>query len=133
MPPKKEEYDAKENYGISKTCNILFTRQLQKEFAGTNRTAYSLHPGIIPSTELFKNSVVIRAMTRTLFRPLFKSIPQGAATTIYCAIHPEAKKHAGEYFSDCHVDECSNDAKNAENAENLWKISEDCVREALAK
>ena len=34
-----------------------------------------------------------------------RSIPQGAATTIYCATDPEALADAGKYFQDCAVHE----------------------------
>jgi retinol dehydrogenase 12 len=133
MPPNQANYSPRGNYGISKACNILFSRQLQKEFSGTNKTAYSLHPGVIPSTELFKHIKIFNVLGTTILSPFFKSIPQGTATTIYCAIHPDAPKYAGEYFSDCQVADCSDDAKSMENAEKLWTLSEHLVQSALQK
>jgi NAD(P)-dependent dehydrogenase (short-subunit alcohol dehydrogenase family) len=135
MPPNREHYNAKTNYGISKACNVLFTRQLQKDFSssGSSKTAYSVHPGVIPSTELFKNMPIFAYFGKTVLSPFFKDIPQGAATTLYCAIHPDALKHAGEYFLDCHVQNSSNDTRNPEYAEKLWKISQDLVNSSLSE
>jgi retinol dehydrogenase-12 len=133
MPPKKEFYNPSGNYGISKGSNILFARQLQKEFSLGKQTAYSLHPGVIPSTELFKNSPAISFLGRTVLAPFFKDIPQGAATTIYCAIHPDAPNHAGEFFRDCHVDKSNEECSSMQNAEKLWKLSKELVQAALLK
>ena len=133
MPPTKANYSPGGNYGISKTCNILFSRQLQKEFLGSHKTAYSLHPGVIPSTELFKTSKFFKAFLNTLMSPFCKSIPQGTATTLYCAIHSDVLENTGEFFSDCQVSDCNSDSKSMEYAEKLWNLSEQLVQTALEK
>jgi WW domain-containing oxidoreductase len=135
MPPNRENYSPRTNYGISKACNILFSRQLQKNFSssGSSKTVYSLHPGVIPSTELFKHMPTIAYLGKTVLSPFFKDIPQGTATTIFCAIHPDAPKHAGKYFLDCHVESSTQESSSMENAEKLWKISQELVNSALQK
>jgi WW domain-containing oxidoreductase len=127
MPPKEELYSPLVNYGISKCCNILYSRQLQKVFnqANSKRTAYSLHPGVIPRTELFKTVTQFNPHTV----PDTKTIPQGAATTLYCALHSDVLANAGEYFNDCALShELTEDAKSEENARKLWDLSEELVK-----
>jgi len=34
------------NYGQSKLANLLFAKELQRRFAGSNQTAYAVHPGV---------------------------------------------------------------------------------------
>jgi NAD(P)-dependent dehydrogenase (short-subunit alcohol dehydrogenase family) len=127
MPPKKELYVPLVNYGISKCCNILYSRHLQKVFNKENskRTTYSVHPGLIPSTELFRT--VTEFDPHSL--PNAKTVPQGAATTLLCALHSSVLEHAGEYFADCGLtQEITDDAKNEEYAAKLWEISEELVK-----
>ncbi len=86
---------------------------------------------MIPSTELFRDvTQMFKNMTqvdpRTL--PDAKTIPQGAATTLYCSVHPDVLEKAGEYFSDCGLaKDVTSDAKNEEYAAKLWDLSEKLV------
>ena len=68
----------------------------------------------------------------------FKSVEQGAATSVFAASAPELEGRGGIYLEDCHVAEV-NDAPDAldgvksyaldpANAERLWELSERLVR-----
>jgi WW domain-containing oxidoreductase len=60
--------------------------------------------------------------------PLFaKSIPQGAATQCYVAVHADAAGTSGEYFSDCNVARPSKYGRDAGLAEKLWERTEEIV------
>ncbi len=60
-----------------------------------------------------------------LFKPIFlKSIPQGAATQCYVAVHPDVASLSGNYFVDCNVKQPRQDALNQQTATRLWEISE---------
>ena len=41
-------------YGQSKIANLLFAKELQRRFAGTKKTAYAVHPGVV-DTNLARN------------------------------------------------------------------------------
>lgn len=57
----------------------------------------------------------------------FKSLPQGAATHIVAAFERSLK--GGEYLDDCQVQkECEEYALNEENAEKLWKVSNELTK-----
>lgn len=100
-------------YGNSKFANVLFARELNKRLQGTNVTAYSLHPGAIV-TELQRHSTFSNVFM-TLFPVINKTIPQGAATTVYIACAPDSEilPHAGKYFDDCNPKAVSGDKDDA--------------------
>ena len=69
----------------------------------------------------------------------FKTVPAGAATSVFAATAPELEGRGGLYLEDCHVAEV-NDAANGldgvksyaldpANAERLWALSEKLVGE----
>jgi NAD(P)-dependent dehydrogenase (short-subunit alcohol dehydrogenase family) len=111
-------------YGQSKLANILFAKELARRFEGTDRTANALHPGVI-FTELWRHlpgvaNRVIRAVT-----PLFlKTVEQGAATSCYVAVHPDAGRFNGRYFQDCNLSRPRKDANDPELAAKLWTKTE---------
>ena len=58
------------------------------------------------------------------FRILFKTPPQGAQTSIYCAVSEEMEGVTGQYLSDCKIFKPRNpQATDDELAEKLWEVS----------
>ena len=80
-------------YGQSKMANLLFAKELARRFAGTARTANAVHPGVI-NTNLSRNLGAPPWLLKAVFGLgdliFLKSIPQGAATECYAAVHPAA-------------------------------------------
>jgi NAD(P)-dependent dehydrogenase (short-subunit alcohol dehydrogenase family) len=114
-------------YGQSKMANLLFAKELSRRFAGTQRTANAVHPGVI-RTNLGRHMNRLAGWAFGLVGPLaLKSIPQGTATEVYVAVHPDAAKVSGKYFADCNVAPARKDADDAALAARLWKVSEDLV------
>lgn len=114
-------------YGQSKLANLLFARALARRLPGADQTANAVHPGVI-ATNLGRHLNPLARMAITLLGPLFfKSIPQGAATQCYVAVHPDAAGISGEYWSDCNVAEPSERAKDEALAERLWEETERIV------
>ncbi|BBN20187.1 hypothetical protein MPTK1_8g17160 [Marchantia polymorpha subsp. ruderalis] len=110
-------------YGQSKLANILHANELTKRLSeeGANVTANSLHPGEI-KTGLPRYSRLVQAIM-PFYSPFMKSIPQGAATTCYLALHPSLKGVSGEYFHNCNVYGKGGYAKSEELAKKLWDVS----------
>ena len=61
--------------------------------------------------------------------PEFKSIPQGAATTVYAAVTEDLDQHGGAYLSDCALAEPADWARDDATAAGLWDLSESLVSE----
>jgi NAD(P)-dependent dehydrogenase (short-subunit alcohol dehydrogenase family) len=135
-------YDPFVAYGRSKTANALFAVAFDRRFADQGVHAYSVHPGGI-HTELGRymtRDVRARLMSqiadggRTI---VWKTIPQGAATSVWAATAPELDAHGGAYLEDCHVATTTNDeaaddgvrayALDPDRADALWALSERLV------
>ncbi len=121
----EHEYHSWRMYGRSKLANILFARGLAKRFEGTNRTANSLHPGVIQTN-------LTRHMSEDVLGPMMKglklkSVGQGAATQCLVATHPGLSDVSGCYFSDCQVADTLKEGKDDNLAEELWKRTEEIV------
>jgi NAD(P)-dependent dehydrogenase (short-subunit alcohol dehydrogenase family) len=93
-------YDKWKAYGQSKTANILFSVELQKRYGGQGISAYSLHPGVI-LTELGRHLTADDSESLAKRLPTFKTIPQGAATTVFAATAPDLP--GGSYLEDVAV------------------------------
>lgn len=127
----ENDYDAWKAYGQSKLANLLFARELARQFQDdeTDRVANAIHPGVI-NTNLARHLNALLAGALKVVEPLFlKSIPQGAATQTFVAVHPKAADHNGEYFADCNVSESSEAGRDMQLAERLWEESERIVEE----
>jgi len=140
-------------YGRSKTANILFTVAFDRRHRGLGVRAAAVHPGVI-ETELARHvdparlQALIDQITKERiangkepFR--WKTVPQGAATSVWTAVVAPAEVIGGKYCENCHVGEVVADsatisgvsegvrayALDPNNAEALWKKSEEMVGE----
>jgi WW domain-containing oxidoreductase len=114
-------------YGQSKFANLLFAKELARQFAGSKRTANALHPGVI-KTNLTRSMNPLVGAVFAVASPLgLKSIPEGAATQCYLAANPGAAGVSGEYFSHCNVAKCRADANDPALAKRLWQRTEEIV------
>ena len=126
------EYGAWTSYGQSKLANLLFANELAKRLAGTGKTANSLHPGVI-RTNLVRSMNPIARGALAIAAPLvLKSIPEGAATQCYLAVHPNVEGVTGKYFADCNESRPSRHGRDEAMAAKLWEASEKIVAEVTA-
>jgi NAD(P)-dependent dehydrogenase (short-subunit alcohol dehydrogenase family) len=143
-------------YGRSKTANILFAVEFDRRHRDRGVRATAVHPGGI-MTELARympDGAIeawiqqIQEQRATAGEPPFefKSIPQGAATSVWAGVIAHADEVGGKYCEDCQVAELipvdsqvsaiskgvRGYALGAENAKALWKKSEELVGEVFA-
>jgi NAD(P)-dependent dehydrogenase (short-subunit alcohol dehydrogenase family) len=103
-------YDAFEAYGASKTANILHAVGVDARFAKRGVRAFAVHPGGI-RTELGRymgKAELVRLGAMLAPDPdrppfVFKSVEQGAATSVWALTAPELDGRGGVYCEDCHV------------------------------
>ena len=142
-------------YGRSKTANILFAVAFDRRHRGNGIRAAAVHPGGI-QTELDRHMdpVHIQKMIEQMNKQLasegkapfqLKTIPQGAATSVWAAVVAPADEVGGQYCENCHVSKIvpgdvaitavsegvRSYALNPKNAEALWKKSEEMVGESF--
>jgi NAD(P)-dependent dehydrogenase (short-subunit alcohol dehydrogenase family) len=150
---ERTPYDPFVAYGRSKTANVLFAVEFDRRHKPSGLTATSVHPGVI-ETELGRHmgADAVRSMIERLNaeqkaagRPpiVWKSIPQGAATSVWAAAVATADEVGARYCEDCHVAEVVDDGSNVlggvrrfaldpERARALWAKSEEMVGERFA-
>jgi NAD(P)-dependent dehydrogenase (short-subunit alcohol dehydrogenase family) len=95
-------YDPWLAYGQSKTANILFAVEATRRWAADGITANAVHPGAIAETNLSRHMSAdeLAALRKSgTFR--FKTIGQGAATSVLVATSPLLEGIGGRYFEDC--------------------------------
>src|SRR5271155_13487 len=102
-------------YGRSKTANALFAVEFDRRHKDRGVRATAVHPGGI-HTELARHMQPeaiqalidqINATNAKASQPAFewKTIPQGAATSVWAGVVAAAEDVGGRYCEDCHVAE----------------------------
>ena len=105
--------------------NVLFAREFTRRYQDAGIIANSLHPGVI-GTELARDQGTFGKMLGIFALPLMKSIPQGAATTVYVATSPDYQDTGGLYFSNSAEAKTSHKhAADDELARMVWELSEE--------
>ena len=142
-------------YGRSKTANILFAVAFDRRHRERGVRAAAVHPGAI-QTELGRHidsshlQGIIDQMNKQLAAegkaPFhWKTIPQGAATSVWAGVVAPSKEIGGRYCENCHVGHIVSDdvtisavsegvrgyALDPSNAEALWRKSEELVGESF--
>jgi NAD(P)-dependent dehydrogenase (short-subunit alcohol dehydrogenase family) len=142
-------------YGRSKTANILFAVGFDERGRERGVRASAVHPGGI-QTELGRhlNQDQLQSMVEQMNKQLaaegkapfqWKTIPQGAATSVWAGVVAPADQVGGQYCENCHVGHVVADdviisaisegvrgyALDPRNAAALWKKSEEMVGESF--
>jgi NAD(P)-dependent dehydrogenase (short-subunit alcohol dehydrogenase family) len=132
---ERRDYDKFASYGQSKTANILFSVELDRRLGESGVHAYAVHPGMI-ATELGRHMTrddVQALMDRAKSSPsggmpAYKTVEQGAATSVWAATAPELDDQGGTYLADAEVtDQHAPWARDPESARRLWTVSEEMV------
>jgi NAD(P)-dependent dehydrogenase (short-subunit alcohol dehydrogenase family) len=154
---ERTSYDPFVAYGRSKTANILFAVTFDQKHRERGVRAAAVHPGVI-QTELGRHMdrthLEIEDMIKRMNEQLaaegkgpfqWKTIPQGAATSVWAGVVAPAEEIGGQYCENCHVGKIGPDsvtisgvsegvrgyALDPKTAEALWKKSEELVGESF--
>ena len=152
---ERTPYDTFVAYGRSKTANILFALAFDQRHRERGVRAAAVHPGGI-QTELGRHMDPshLQGMVDQINKQLetegngpfqYKTIPQGAASSVWAGVVASADEIGGQYCENCHVGKIVADdvvispisegvrgyALDTNNAESLWKKSEALVGESF--
>jgi NAD(P)-dependent dehydrogenase (short-subunit alcohol dehydrogenase family) len=135
----------------AKTANVLFAVEFDGRHKARGVRATALHPGVIHtelsrymSPEVMQRLIAdINASQPAGAAPVsWKSIPQGAATSVWAACVADAESIGARYCEDCHVAEIVTVpglrwgvrpyALDPQRAQALWRKSEEWVGERFA-
>ena len=137
---ERREYDKWSAYGQAKTANALFAVHLDAIGQAHGVRAFAVHPGGI-KTPLQRHLTMEEQVAMGWFKPdgtladIFKSVEQGAATSIWCAASPLLESKGGVYCEDCDIAAAWSEgmprysgvrawAVDPAQAQRLWTMSE---------
>ena len=149
------EYETLQGYGQSKTASNLFSLELDVRGKTFNVRAYSVHPGSIGGTELAREAPIelfqqlgfydVDGNIKPEVAASLKTIPQGAATTVWCATSNLLDEVGGVYCEDADIAELVEENSTSANtggvlgysldethAKRLWILSEELTRMKFA-
>jgi NAD(P)-dependent dehydrogenase (short-subunit alcohol dehydrogenase family) len=140
---QQREYQKWQAYGEAKTANALFSVGLDARGRSAGVRSFAVHPGVI-ITELSRHlqqedyELLSAGGTREMS---YKSVPQGAATSIWAATSSSLEGRGGLYLEDCQVAEpavpdsdggVESYAVDPDIADGLWQLSEQLVGESFS-
>ena len=142
-------------YGRSKTANILFVVAFDQRHRERGVRAAAVHPGVI-QTELtrYMDPEHLQGLREQINNQLaaegkgplqWKTVQQGAATSVWAGVVASAEEIGGQYCENCHVGRVVPDdvvlnpgseglrgyALDHKNAAALWEKSEEMVGESF--
>jgi len=142
---ERRRYSAWDGYGQSKTACVLLAVKLSTSLRQKGVDAFAVHPGAI-WTELGRNMSpedFLLAKQRGSIPPPedFKSPEGGAATSVWAATEPLLTQLSPLYLEDCSVAPLlempnyrfgvMNYALDPDNAERLWRATEQLIQRSL--
>jgi len=139
-------YDKWKAYAQSKSANVLFAIELDRLARIHGVRAFSVHPGLIPTTNIGRFNLNKKVAPKQIdnngkntstdeMTDQFKSIEQGAATSVWCATSSQLDGIGGVYCDDVDISEAvpadsikGNGVRpwaiDTELAKKLWNLSE---------
>jgi NAD(P)-dependent dehydrogenase (short-subunit alcohol dehydrogenase family) len=137
---ERRAYDKWTAYGQAKSANALFALQLDTLGAPHGVRAFAVDPGGI-RTPLQRHLTMEEQVAMGWYdkdgnlNPLFKTVEQGAATSVWCAVSPLLEGEGGVYCADCNIAApwvegqpayvgVHPHVRDAENARKWWAASE---------
>ncbi len=129
----RRPYDPWSAYGQSKTANILFAVAASSRWADDGITANSLMPGNIHTR--LQRHVPAEQMAQMAAGAEWKTLEQGAATSVFVACSPLLEGVGGRYFVDCNEAETADRsavsvasyALDPDHASHLWDLSSELL------
>ncbi len=127
-------YDKWIGYGQSKSANVLFSVELDRRGQNHGIRAFAVHPGGIltdltrhmtdedlQAFGLYREKGVIQSSKSAIS---LKSVEEGAATTVWCAVSPQLNDQGGVYCEDCDIAAIVPDDSELRSGVRSWAIDE---------
>lgn len=123
---ENRRYKMMDVYGHSKLANILHAHGINDR-TGPDVHAFAVHPGVVGTSLGGRGgSRIVRAATR-FGRRWMLTPDEGADTIVWLATEPEVDASEGIYFSDRKLERTTRFARDDEQADRLWHMSETLV------
>lgn len=140
---ERSPYTPFDSYHRAKTANILFAVEADRRWRDLGVRACAVHPGTIDDTDIQRHLDQATIDVMLAHRIHTKTIPAGAATSVWAGVVPPADEMGGGYAEDCHLSPVSDIdpmtpegrtgvrsyAVDPERSAALWALSEELVGE----
>jgi NAD(P)-dependent dehydrogenase (short-subunit alcohol dehydrogenase family) len=124
----EKSYSRIGSYAQSKLANILFAIELNRKLKKDSIIVNSVHPGVIPSTDLTRDLPFLIRIPGLWFSPILnlgmKTIEQGAATTVFATVSEELNNNGGNYLLNSHISKAIDYVYDESNGKKLWELTE---------
>ena len=121
----EKKFTTIQQYGFSKMCNILFTRELAKRLKDDGITVNAVHPGGV-NTHFGDNNKVWYSFIGKMIKWFLLSPEKGADTQVWLAVAPEVDGITGGYYYKRKPKKISKIASSKQHAIELWEKSLVC-------
>mmetsp|Transcript_49123 Transcript_49123/g.116987 ORF Transcript_49123/g.116987 Transcript_49123/m.116987 type:complete len:371 (+) Transcript_49123:82-1194(+) len=101
VPSAPDSYSDVGDYTSTKCLDMVHARSLQRRYTKDKVFVCAVHPGVINSGLGKDNPGMTAAFyAGSTFRHCHKTVPEGASTTMYCALSPKVPEQviSGEWF-----------------------------------
>lgn len=117
-------------YSNTKLALTLFTIELARRVKERGIVVNAADPGIV-STNIITMHMWFDPLTDILFRPFIRTPRQGAATAVSLLLDKEAGKRTGTLNVSCHPKRLSDKYLHHKQADELWRLTEERVKQWL--
>lgn len=128
----ERRYVAWLTYGMTKLCNVLFTRALARRLAADPAARHvstsAFHPGFIASRFGDDAAPLFRLGMRLIKAAFAKTEAQGADTLVWLATAPGTESRSGGYFYQRRPGTLSTLARDDDLGERLWAATDALVQ-----
>jgi NAD(P)-dependent dehydrogenase (short-subunit alcohol dehydrogenase family) len=120
----KRKFNETVAYKQTKQANRMLTREWARRLAKDNIAVYSLTPGFIPDTELFREQTVFGKFLLKIFALIEgRTIEEGADTIVWLASEEKIKGSNGGFYNRKKEEKCK--FSNLEEEKRLWDKCEE--------
>lgn len=122
----KRNYNETLAYKQTKQANRMLTREWARRLEKDNISVYSLTPGFIPDTELFREQNIAGKFLLKAFALIEgRTIQEGADTIVWLASAEKIDGSNGGFFNQRKEEKCK--FNNPEDEKRLWEKCEECL------
>ena len=115
----KRNYDETLAYKQTKQANRMLTREWARRLENDNISVYSLTPGFIPDTELFREQNIVGKFLLKAFALIEgRTIQEGADTIVWLASTEKINGSKGGFFNQRNEEKCK--FNNPVEEKRLW-------------
>ncbi len=115
----KRNYNETQAYKQTKQANRMLTREWAKRLEKDNISVYSMTPGFIPNTDLFREQNIAGKFLLKVFALIEgRTIPEGADTIVWLASADKITGSNGGFYNKRKEEKCK--FRNSEEEKRLW-------------